>query len=154
MRKPRGDPQPREGRRGLRTSRRLAHLLSSGAAGALSSIQASSRGVPATMSRRAVNSLSLVLVLSVAAASAAACGSDNPAEPQQAAQQPAAQPAAKAAPWPSAGETAQPPAAAAPKPGGLQPSRAQADAMSVSELVRRRDLWPQRVAFTKEARLD
>ena len=103
------------------------------------------------MSRCAVNSLSLALVLSVAAGSAAACGSDASEPPQ------AAQPGAKAAPWPASGETAQaqsPATAAAPKPGGAQPSRAQADAMSVGELVKRRDLWPQRVAFTKEARLD
>ena len=101
------------------------------------------------MSRCAVNSLSLALVLSVAAASAAACGSDSPAAPQQAAQ------SGKAAPWPASGEAAPAPATAAASQGsGSQPSRAQADAMSVGELVQRRDLWPQRVAFTKEARLD
>ncbi len=57
-------------------------------------------------------------------------------------------PAAEQAP---AEQVPEPPPPAPQKP---QPSRAQADAMSVAELIARRDLWPARVAFTKIARLD
>jgi hypothetical protein len=104
------------------------------------------------MSSCAVRWPALAVVLFL---SASACGSDS---------KPAAQPAGQAAPatqpaTAGGASDAPAPAGAAPAtrsaaPTGPQPSRAQADAMSVAELVQRRDLWPTKVAFLEKTMLD
>ncbi len=126
------------------------------------------------MSLRAAPWHCLAVVLVLSAASPVACGSDS--EPSTPAAGQAAAPASTSAPRQSTGApatsatapataaagTAAPateatptaPATAALAKGGPQPSRAAADAMSASQLVQRRDLWPVRVAFIKQARLD
>jgi hypothetical protein len=83
------------------------------------------------------------------------------APPATATQQPAAHAAQTAEPVhapasvPEVEHVPLPAAGTAPaRPTKLEPSRAKADAMSVSELIARRDLWPTRVAFTQLARLD
>ncbi len=75
------------------------------------------------------------------------------AEPATAVRPPAPTSPSKPAPTPAAAPEPAAPQQAAPtkKP---EPSRAAADAMSVNELIGRRDLWPARVAFTTQARLD
>lgn len=77
----------------------------------------------------------------------AAAKEDRPAAPASLAPPPAAVPPPAAA----AQGAAPAPAGATPR---TEPSRAQADALSVAELVQRKDLWPARVAFVKETRLD
>ena len=119
--------------------------------------------------------LAAVLVLSTVSA---ACGSDSPPAGAGSAQSaPASQggPVSQSAPGPQAapGMQAAPSTQAAPGTSGVAaaaspaastpvaptapvagPSRAQADAMGVAELVQRRDLWPARVSLVKELRLD
>lgn len=108
------------------------------------------------MSVRSVRWPHLAVVLFLSAGSVTACGdaqsapqAGQPGAPASAAQRaPAAAAPAAAAPAAAA------PASAPARKSGPQPSRAQADAMSVADLVARRDLWPQRVAFTSKAMLD
>jgi hypothetical protein len=79
-------------------------------------------------------------------------------QPLAAAPEPAPAPARPPARPPTATPPpvqAQAPASIAAKaPAKPEPSRAAADAMSVAELVARRDLWPTKVAFKQLARLD
>ncbi len=119
----------------------------------------------------------LVLCLTLTTASSSACGAESPsAAPQSGPAQPAvASPApaqasdplpAAASPSPQsqatrpqAAQSPVAPAASTSKPaaaqsGRAEPSRDRAEAMSVAELVSRKDLWPTRIAFVKEARLD
>jgi hypothetical protein len=110
------------------------------------------------MSTRAARWPSIALVILVSVLSLAACGSDSTG-PGAAASDAASEPARGAPSSPGAqpapaAQAAQAPAHVTPAKSGPQPSRAQADALSVAELAQRRDLWPSRVAFVKEARLD
>ena len=105
----------------------------------------------------------LAVVLFLSAVSSAACGADNKSNPQQAGQAvggaqapgaPAQQAPGSTAAHAPASTASTTTTTASPAKSGPQPSRAEADAMSVADLVQRRDLWPQRVAFTKKAMLD
>jgi hypothetical protein len=112
------------------------------------------------MSPRAARRSGLALLL-LSLASPLACGAKGEPSSQDAGQASGAQPvpttradgAASRAPTPTP-SPATAAATTAPSPPSSLPSRARADAMSTSELVQRRDLWPSRVKLLQEVRLD